>query len=128
MWNSRRAGMHQIASRLDKFLLSDNAIHIGKDFSTSILPISGFDDWPISLHWSHPGNTTSIPFRFEAFWMSHLDFINLINTEWNNFSPPNGTKMIQFQQKLKHIKGKIKQWNHTSFGNIFKAQNDLVRI
>jgi len=53
--------------------------------------------------------------------MSHQDFNNLINSEWNNFSPPNGTKMFQFQQKLKHLKGKIKKWNHTSFGNIFEA-------
>jgi len=57
--------------------------------------------------------------------MSHPDFNKLINTEWNNFSPPNGTKMFQFQQKLKHLKGKIKQWNHTSFGNIFQAQSAL---
>lgn len=30
--------------------------------------------------------------------------------------------MSKFQQKLKHLKGAIKQWNHNTFGNIFKAQ------
>jgi len=51
----------------------------------------------------------------------------VVKTEWNNFSPPKGTKMLQFQQKLKHLKGKIKQWNYNSFGNIFKAQRDLEK-
>lgn len=30
--------------------------------------------------------------------------------------------MAIFQQKLKHLKGEIKRWNHTTFGNIFKAK------
>jgi len=30
-----------------------------------------------------------------------------------------------FQQKLKHLKREIKHWNHTTFGNIFKAQAAL---
>jgi len=30
--------------------------------------------------------------------------------------------MSKFQQKLKHLKGAIKKWNHNTFGNIFKAQ------
>jgi len=30
--------------------------------------------------------------------------------------------MSIFQRKLKHLKGEIKHWNHTTFGNIFKAQ------
>jgi len=33
--------------------------------------------------------------------------------------------MSRFQQKLKHLKGAIKKWNHTSFGNIFRAQAKL---
>lgn len=40
-WNNKQVGVHQIASRLDHFLLSDNAIHLGQDFSASILPFSG---------------------------------------------------------------------------------------
>jgi len=96
-WNKKRAGLQQVSSHLDRFLLSDNAIHLGSDFFASILPISGSDHWPISLQWTHLGNTIQRPFRFEAFWMSHPDFNNLINTEWNNFTPPEGTKMFQFQ-------------------------------
>eukprot|EP00253_Pinus_taeda_P009929 PITA_09929 len=107
-WNNRQAGSLQIASRLDRFLLSDNAIHLGGDFAASILPFTGSDHWPISLHWSRPGNNIRRPFRFEAFWLTHLDFHELISTEWKSFHPPPSSKMFQFQQKLKYLKGKIK--------------------
>lgn len=33
--------------------------------------------------------------------------------------------MAIFQKKLKHLKGEIKHWNHTTFGNFFKAQAAL---
>ena len=33
--------------------------------------------------------------------------------------------MYQFQQKLKLLKSKIKNWNKESFGNIFKAKAKL---
>lgn len=122
-WNNRRVGNQQIASRLDQFLLSDNVIHIGGDFSSSILPLSGSDHWPISLQWSRPRNKIRGPFHFEAFWMSHTEFQKLINSEWKNFTPPPGSKMFQFQQNLKNLKGKIKHWNHTSFGNIFQGKS-----
>lgn len=96
-WNNKRAGSHQIASRLDRFLIFDNAIHLGGDLSASILPLTSSDHWPISLQWSRPGNATRRSFRFEAFWMTHPDFVNLVNSEWINFSSPNGTNMFKFQ-------------------------------
>eukprot|EP00253_Pinus_taeda_P002878 PITA_02878 len=121
----RGAGNLQIASRLDRFLLSDNANHLGGDFAASILPFTGSDHWPISLHWSRPGNNIRRPFHLEAFWLTHPDFHQFINTEWKNFHPPPGSKMFQFQQKLKHLKGKIKYWNRTTFGNILHKKANI---
>jgi len=57
-WNNRRVSTQQIVSHLDRFLLSDNAIHLGEDPSSSMLPLSGLDNWPISLQWKRSGNTT----------------------------------------------------------------------
>lgn len=56
-WNNKRVGSHQIASRLDRFFLSDNEIHLGGDLSASILPLTGSDHWPITLQWTRPSNT-----------------------------------------------------------------------
>ena len=66
-WNNKRADPMQVASRLDRFLISDNAVHIGGEFTASILPYSGSDHWPIALNWNRPGKSTIRPFRFEAF-------------------------------------------------------------
>jgi len=48
-WNNKRTGPMQIASRLDRFLISDNAVHVGGEFTASILPYSGSNHWPIAL-------------------------------------------------------------------------------
>jgi len=48
-WNNKRAAPLQIAWRLDRFLISDNAVHLGGAFTASILPFSGSDHWPIAL-------------------------------------------------------------------------------
>ena len=99
----------QIASRLDRFLISDNATHLGGEFIVSILPVSGSDHWPIALHWNRPDNSIRHPFRFEAFWLSHLEFNEFVRASWLKFNPTDGTKISIFQRKLKYLKGEIKR-------------------
>eukprot|EP00253_Pinus_taeda_P014977 PITA_14977 len=61
-WSNHRTRKHQIAFKLDRFLISDNAVHSGGDIATANLPYSGSDHWPISLQWQRPGNATRQPF------------------------------------------------------------------
>ncbi len=124
-WNSKIAGTQQIASRLDRFLLLDNFVHLVGDISASILPLAGTDHWPISLQWKNLGNSNIKPFKFEAFWLTHPKFITVVNSAWDSFIPNGGSLMYQFQQRLKHTKKKIKIWNHTTFGNIFQEKKVL---
>lgn len=107
-WGNHRAGKHQIASKLDIFLVLDNSVHLGGDVAAAILPHSGLDHWPISLQWQRPGNTSRRPFRIEEFWLTHPTFKDFIKTTWKTFIPPKGSKMFQFQQKLKHLKSHLK--------------------
>ena len=118
-------GGRQIASKLDQFLLSDNAIHLGGDLSASILPLAGSDHWPISLQWQSIGTYLKILFKFEAFWLTHPSFKAMVHSIWKNFIPPKGSKMYQFQQKLKFLKHHIKNWNHFVFGNMFQEEKVL---
>ena len=96
-WNNKHVDAHQIASWLDRFLISDNAIHLGGDLLASILPLSSSDHWPIRLHWQRLGDNVRRPFRFEAFWLNHPDFHNLIIETWRNFTPLEGAKMYKLQ-------------------------------
>jgi len=66
-WNNKRSSSQQIESRLDRFLISDNSVHLGGDITASILPLAGSDHWPISLQWTRPGDSIRKPFRFETF-------------------------------------------------------------
>eukprot|EP00253_Pinus_taeda_P036190 PITA_36190 len=126
-WMNRRKAPLQIASHLDWFLISDNAIHLGGEFTAHIIPFSGSDHWPIELHWNRPGNNIKRPFRFEAFWLSHPDFNDFINTTWQIYNPIENSKMARFQKKLKLLKEEIKCWNKTTFGNIFKEKEKLLQ-
>eukprot|EP00253_Pinus_taeda_P026887 PITA_26887 len=102
-WNNKRAEPMQIASRLDRFLISDNAVHLGGEFIASILPISGSDHWPITLHWNHPGCNTRRPFRFEAFWLSHPDFYEFNQSIFGNIFKAKETlnqEMKAIQQRM----------------------------
>ena len=38
-----------------------------------------------------------------------------------------GIRMFLLQQKLKHIKSKLKYWNKREFGNIFKAKREVEK-
>eukprot|EP00253_Pinus_taeda_P002560 PITA_02560 len=124
-WSNRRGGKHQISSKLDRFLISDNAVHTGGDFTSEILAHSGSDHWPIALQWQRPGDTTRRPFRFEAFWLTHPAFKDFVKTTWASFIPPEGSKMYQLQQKLWFLKSHLKRWNRETFGNIFEEQQKL---
>jgi len=124
-WTNKRRGVHNIASRLDRFLLSDNAIHLGGDFHASILPQGGSDHWPIMLQWTRPGKHCNRPFRYEAFWSSHPNFKEVVQTAWRTFTPPEGAKMYKFQQKLRHLKQVLKAWNKNHFGNITESRQKL---
>lgn len=42
-WTNKHSGPQHIASCLDRFLMTDNAIHLGGDFHASILPLAGSD-------------------------------------------------------------------------------------
>eukprot|EP00253_Pinus_taeda_P006641 PITA_06641 len=55
---NKRRGPHHIASRLDRFLISDNAIYMGGELHASILPQGGSDHWPIMLQWTSPARKT----------------------------------------------------------------------
>jgi len=124
-WTNKQRGTQHIASRLDQFLILDNAIHLGGDFHASILPQGGSDHWPIMLQWSRLGTRCNRPFRFEAFWFSNPNFKIVVSEAWQSFIPPEGAKMFQFQQKLKNLKQVLKAWNRTQFGNIFENWKKL---
>jgi len=73
-WSNKRTGDRHIASRLDRFLLSEPILMEGGELVALVLPTAGSDHWPISLEWRRPGENMRRPFRFEQFWLTKEDF------------------------------------------------------
>jgi exonuclease III len=124
-WTNRRTGIHQIACKLDRFLISDSLMMEGTTMEATILNFSGSDHWPIQLWLDVPATPGKKPFRFEQFWLDHPDFQANIQDWWREAEVPRGSKMYRFQQKLKNLKQTLKLWNKHTFGNIFDSQKQL---
>jgi exonuclease III len=124
-WTNRRTGTHQIACKLDRFLISDSLMMEGTTMEATILNLSGSDHWPIQLWMDVPATPGKKPFRFEQFWLDHPDFQANIQNWWREAEVQRGSKMFRFQQKLKNLKHTLKLWNKNTFGNIFDSQKKL---
>lgn len=58
------------------------------------------------------------PFRFEAAWLKHKGFKELLSTSWN--------ANLDTSEALKRLKRVLKKWNNEVFGDIQKRKEKLM--
>ena len=121
-WNNKRGGKSQVASKLDRFMISEDLMLNNNEISTRNLPFGGSNHWLIHLEVQSIGTPRNRPFRFENISLSHLDFNSNIDKWWSEDLNVQGTRMFLLQKRLKHIKLRLKEWNKKEFGNIFVAK------
>lgn len=80
--NNKRGGASQVASKLDRFIISEDLILTGLDLTALILPFGGSDHWPIHIEVSFIGTLRNKPFRSENVWLTHPNFINNMRKWW----------------------------------------------
>ena len=80
-WNNRRGEIHQIASRLDRFLISEDILSVDDYYEAKILPSTGSDHWPIQLEIDIKYVPENRPFRFELFWLRDPAFLEQVR-DW----------------------------------------------
>lgn len=81
--NNKRGSEAQVASKLDRFFISEELMLTNREITASVLHFRGSDHWLIHLDIKgvdFPGNR---PFRFENILLSHLDFISNIEKWWS---------------------------------------------
>lgn len=71
----------------------------------------------IAPHYST--NKTNPPFRFQAMWMQHNSFGDVVSTTWNN---SHGDALA----KSSVLASTLKSWNRDTFGNIFHQKRRLL--
>jgi hypothetical protein len=54
-----------VASKLDRFMISEDLMLNDKEISARILPFGGSNHWPIHLEVQSIGTPRNKPFRFE---------------------------------------------------------------
>ena len=60
-WNNKR-GESQVASKLDKFMISEDVMLNDKEISARILPFGGSDHWQVHLEVQSIGTPWNRPF------------------------------------------------------------------
>lgn len=96
-WNNKRGESSQVASKLDRFIISEDLILTGPAMIASILPFGGSDHWPVQLEATFMGAPRNRPFRFESAWISHPKFTSNIGKWWREDLNIQGTRMFMLQ-------------------------------
>ena len=81
-WNNKRGGESQVASKLDRFIISKDLMLTGKEMIVRILPFGGLDHWPVQFEVQGIGIPRKKPLIFENISLTHPDFINNVTKRW----------------------------------------------
>jgi len=82
-WSNKRGGESQVASKLDRLIISKYLMLNDKEMVAGVLPFGCSDHWPIQMEVQGVGKPGNRPFRFENIWLSHLDFISNVTKWWS---------------------------------------------
>ena len=96
-WNNKRGGASQVASKLDRFIISEDLFLSGPTMTASILPFGGSNHWPVQLKANFMGTPGNRPFRFGNAYLSHPEFTSNNDKWWREDLNIQGTRMFLLQ-------------------------------
>nr|KYP70172.1 hypothetical protein KK1_009383 [Cajanus cajan] len=106
--------------RLDRVLASfEWRVDFPKAEVTHLNPLKS-DHVPILLKLSPPNVVcgTRRPFRFEAAWLTHDNFQEVVKKSWSSNEGWN--------ERIKHVQATFLEWNKSVFGSVFKQKRRLL--
>ena len=83
-WTNKHRDHTVIFEKLDRACANTNWLSAFPDTEVENLPIYGSDHGPICVSFSHKNSITPRPFKFEAIWIGHESFRNLVHNSWND--------------------------------------------
>ncbi|VFQ76036.1 unnamed protein product [Cuscuta campestris] len=111
----RRNGM--VFRRLDRVLINEAMMQYFDDIFVKHLSKATSDHKPLLLSCSKENNRSPKPFRFIDAWTNHPSFIKVVSDYWSSSHQYGG--MAGLSNKLRGLKAVLKEWNKSTFGNIF---------
>ncbi|CAA7053635.1 unnamed protein product [Microthlaspi erraticum] len=120
-WKRGKDERFFVAKRLDRILCCAQARLKWQDATVTHLPFLASDHSALYLQLVPPvtGNARRRPFRFEAAWMSHTSFRELLSASWD----PN----IDTRKALAKLEKVLRKWNKEIFGDIKTRKEKLVK-
>jgi hypothetical protein len=112
-------------SRLDRLLVSPLWCDRWGNPVVRVLDRDVADHCPLILSY----NTESWgpkPFRFNNFWLQNKDFRGVVTNAWASCEVDGWMSFI-LKERLKHLKGVIKEWNAVTFGEAENKKKLLTK-
>ncbi|XP_031104397.1 uncharacterized protein LOC116007870 [Ipomoea triloba] len=103
--------------RLDRFLLNADFRDFFSGVTGVLLNRTTSDHSPIIFSGCNANMSAPKQFRFQKMWTTHKNFLDLVQANWQE--PHEGYGMRALAFKLKRLKSKLRDWNRSTFGNIF---------
>ncbi|KAL7213994.1 hypothetical protein ACSBR1_026425 [Camellia fascicularis] len=120
-WTNNRQGLANTMERLDQAMSNDKWRALFPEGTVRTLPRTYSDHSPLVVYTQgmHPLNPLNRPFRFEAAWLCHPNFMDVVQQSWWNMDH----NLINAINDFTH---NVKIWNKETFGNIFKRKRNLL--
>ncbi|XP_028067839.1 uncharacterized protein LOC114270505 [Camellia sinensis] len=119
-WSNNRQGLANTMERLDRALCNAEWRIIFLEGAVQNLPRTYSDHSPLMVYTEGITKLSPInrPFHFEAAWLSHPSYKDIVNLSWNHES--------FLQENLSSLATNSLVWNKDVFGNIFKRKRWLL--
>lgn len=129
-WTNNHTDDSILFERLDRAVANPNWYTAFPNASLENLPIVGSDHGPICLSLRNKPSFSSFGFKFEAMWLRHPGFSNVVQGAWSNHVT--GSPVQKFVTLCHSFKCLARTWNKNVFGDLFNKikenQEDLQNI
>lgn len=129
-WTNNHRNNSILFERLDRVVANPKWFTAFPNASLENLPIVGSDHGPICLSLHNKPSFSSFGFKFEAMWLRHPDFSNVVQGAWSNHVA--GSSVQKFVTLCHSFKCLARTWNKNVFGDLFNKikgnQEDLQNI
>nr|XP_029148267.1 uncharacterized protein LOC114925184 [Arachis hypogaea] len=122
-WYRKVKGGVQVAKKLDRAVINQDWRLMFPEAYTEVLARLHSDHCPLFTRCKMAKRATKghRPFRFQAAWMTHHLFRNVVDTAWNRGAPDVVKCLLEVQKDATSFNKKV-------FGNIFVKKRELERL
>ncbi|XP_062021121.1 uncharacterized protein LOC133737612 [Rosa rugosa] len=122
-WTNKHEDDSIIFETLDRVCVNTSLLNDCPDIKLENLPIIGSDHGLICLTLNNMKKKKNRCFKFEAIWLSHKEFIPLVENIWNQ--KHNTNPLLNFVTIANQFSSQAQSWNKNVYGNLFRKLEEL---